>query len=111
MKRKYLFFKHRKSAHFLIVYHLQDMIGGFSYQTTYLHVLNSAASTAATHHAKECGMQYCNSAALLLRAAQHEWHMGIHRRKHDNETKLLCLKNLTTSAYFYFILYTLQGFS
>jgi hypothetical protein len=33
-------------------------------------------STAAAHHAKECGMQYCNSAALLLRAAQHEWHMG-----------------------------------
>jgi hypothetical protein len=33
-------------------------------------------NSAATHHAKECGMQYCNSAALLLRAAQHEWHMG-----------------------------------
>jgi len=36
----------------------------------------SAASTAAAHHAKECGMQYCSSAAKMLRAAQHEWHMG-----------------------------------
>jgi hypothetical protein len=29
------------------------------------------------HHAKECGMQYCSSAAKMLRAARHEWHMGM----------------------------------